>query len=277
MEFRLLSSVVLIVGLAGVADAQTPPVSRFDHVSLVTGGDVPTAIQWYLKHIGGKAGSRPDHVWFGQTWILIILANTPTYPTPPGMKATPKPSPGTALDHLAFSYPDIDAKVKGLQAAGVKIVSQPRTVKGWYKTAFIEDPDGTSIELVEDKARLGFHHVHLHAPSPEGELKWIQNVFGGVQTKIKGRSTLDYGEMKLIFEKDPNTVRSTGHAIDHLCFLLGNFDGVLSHVREKGTKVSVGPVKYGNTLVAGDMAFFESPIGTNFEVLTRTPDYTPPK
>ena len=277
MKLTCLSTVVLLVSLAGVSEAQTQPMSRFDHVSLVTGGDVPTAIQWYLTHIGGKAGSRPDHVWYGQTWILIILANTPTFPTPPGMKATPKPSVGTALDHLAFSYPDIDAKVRELQAAGVKIVSRPRNVRGWYRTAFIEDPDGTSIELVEDKARLGFHHVHLHAPSPEGELTWIQNVFGGARTKIKGRDTLDYGEMKLIFEKDAKAVRSTGHVIDHLCFLLGNFDGVLSDVREKGTKISVGPIKYGNPLVSGDMAFFESPNGTNFEVLTRKPDYVPPK
>ena len=276
MKRKFLSCVVMFACLAGVAEAQTKVASRFDHVSLVS-PDVPRAIQWYIRNIGGKAGTRPDHVWYGQTWILIILAGTPLAPPPPGTKAAPKPSTGGVLDHLAFSYPDVDAKVKELQAAGVKIVSPPRKVRG-LKTAFIEDPDGTSIELVEDKGRLGFHHIHVKVPSPDAEMKWIQDAFGGARrTKLRGLDALDYGEMKVVFEKDPRAAPSAGRAIDHLCFLLPTLDALISGVRAKGTNVYDPPHAYANTVVKGDMAFFDSPNGVRFEVLTRTPDYLAPK
>lgn len=276
MKRRILSCVVMVASLAGLAEAQTTVASRFDHVSLVS-ADVPKAIQWYITHIGGKAGTRPDHVWYGQSWILIILAGTPLAPPPPGTKAAPKPSTGGVLDHLAFSYPDIDAKVTALRAAGVKIVSLPRKVKG-LKTAFIEDPDGTSIELVEDTGRLGFHHIHVKVPSPEGEMKWIQDTFGGARrTKLLGLDALDYGEMKVVFEKDARAVASAGRAIDHLCFVLPTLDTLIAGVRAQGTNVYDPPHPYANTVVKGDMAFFDSPNGMRFEVLTRTPDYLPPK
>ena len=276
MTTRTLVLATVMLGAAACAEAQSKFGSRFDHVSLVT-PDVAATRQWYLKHLGGKEGQRPDHVWYGSTWILIILAGTPGDPAPPGQKAKPLPSAGGALDHLSFSFPDVDAKIKELEAAGVKIVSRPQSTSGWYKAAFIEGPDGVSIELVEDKARLGFHHLHIRTPSPEVEMNWFLDTFGGARTKIRNLDALDYGEMKLIVERDPNAKPSYGRSIEHLCFVLPTLDELLANVRAKGTKVTMGPVKYGNPTVSGDMVFFDSPTGTRFEVLTRTPDYQPPK
>ena len=57
---------------------------------------------------------------------------------------------GTAFGHLAVGVPDIHATCEGMRAAGVKITREPGPVKfGTTVIAFIEDPDGYKIELIE--------------------------------------------------------------------------------------------------------------------------------
>ena len=60
---------------------------------------------------------------------------------------------GTAFGHLALGVPDIYGTCEKLRAAGVKISREPGPVKfGTTVIAFIEDPDGYKIELIEQKA-----------------------------------------------------------------------------------------------------------------------------
>jgi lactoylglutathione lyase len=57
---------------------------------------------------------------------------------------------GTAFGHIAIGVPDVAAACDRLRAAGVKIVREPGPVKfGTTVIAFIEDPDGYRIELIE--------------------------------------------------------------------------------------------------------------------------------
>lgn len=59
---------------------------------------------------------------------------------------------GTAFGHLALGVPDIYEACARLREAGVKIVREPGPVKfGTTVIAFIEDPDGYKIELIERK------------------------------------------------------------------------------------------------------------------------------
>jgi lactoylglutathione lyase len=59
---------------------------------------------------------------------------------------------GTAFGHLALGVPDIYATVEHLRAAGAKIAREPGPVKfGTTVIAFIDDPDGYKIELIERK------------------------------------------------------------------------------------------------------------------------------
>ncbi len=59
---------------------------------------------------------------------------------------------GTAFGHLALGVPDIYAACEALREAGAKIVRAPGPVKfGSTVIAFIEDPDGYKIELIERK------------------------------------------------------------------------------------------------------------------------------
>jgi len=45
-------------------------------------------------------------------------------------KADAKPSAGSAVDHVGFSFADLDAKMKEFQAAGIRIVTPVRDVPG---------------------------------------------------------------------------------------------------------------------------------------------------
>ena len=57
---------------------------------------------------------------------------------------------GTAFGHLAIGVPDIHATAAGLRAAGAKITREPGPVKfGTTVIAFVEDPDGYKVELIE--------------------------------------------------------------------------------------------------------------------------------
>jgi lactoylglutathione lyase len=59
---------------------------------------------------------------------------------------------GTAFGHLALGVPDIYAACERIRAAGGKVVREPGPVKfGTTVIAFIEDPDGYKIELIERK------------------------------------------------------------------------------------------------------------------------------
>lgn len=57
---------------------------------------------------------------------------------------------GTAFGHLAIGVPDVYATVERLRQAGARVTREPGPVKfGTTVIAFIEDPDGYKIELIE--------------------------------------------------------------------------------------------------------------------------------
>jgi lactoylglutathione lyase len=59
---------------------------------------------------------------------------------------------GTAFGHLAIGVSDIHAICEQMRAAGVKVTREPGPVQfGATVIAFVEDPDGYKIELIERK------------------------------------------------------------------------------------------------------------------------------
>jgi catechol 2,3-dioxygenase-like lactoylglutathione lyase family enzyme len=51
--------------------------------------------------------------------------------------------------HVAFEVRDIEEIGRRLQLSGVEVLCAPVTVNGGAKTAFIRDPDGNIVELIE--------------------------------------------------------------------------------------------------------------------------------
>ena len=57
------------------------------------------------------------------------------------------------FSRIAFRVKDIAATVERIRAAGHKIISEPRIIKGTsIKLAFVEDPNGARVELIEGMA-----------------------------------------------------------------------------------------------------------------------------
>jgi predicted enzyme related to lactoylglutathione lyase len=157
--------------LASSVAAQTWP---FDHIHLNV-PDPAAAANWYEKYMGGRRISEaPNRLMFGSTRLLFL------------QKADAKPSTGSVIDSLGFSFADVDAKVKEFQAAGIKIVASVREAPGLVKVAMVEDPWGTRIVVVQDQELLGLHHVNLRGPNPEEIFAWLLAKFGGQRTQMKG-------------------------------------------------------------------------------------------
>src|SRR2546428_7190532 len=203
--FRIVFLVTVVAfALAAPAAAQTPILPVVDHIHLNV-PDQAKGVEWYQKCFAGQPMTEaPDRLMFGDT-RLIFLRNEKG-----------QPSTGSALDHIGFSVTDLDAKMKALEAAGIKVVSPVREVQGLFKLAFIEDPWGTRIEVVQDLEKLGLHHVHLRAPDTAATLAWYKEKFGGDTAKLKDRlDGLKYSGVWLLVQRGDATP-GEGHAIDHI-------------------------------------------------------------
>lgn len=105
--------------LAGRAMPVTGEALTLDHVHFgVPDPDRSAAVQWYIKYMGGQPGPagepKFDRVLFGSTRFVFMRTDKPL------------PSAGSAIDHVAISFADLDEKIAELRAAGIKIVTPVR-------------------------------------------------------------------------------------------------------------------------------------------------------
>lgn len=250
---------VVLVGCATQVFAQTGLANMVDHIHLAV-PDPAKGVEWYRKHFGGQPMTEgPDRLMFGETRIIFQR------------NESPQPSSGSVADHIGFSVKDLDAALKDLQADGAKLVTPTREVEGLFKLAFIDDPWGTRIEVVQDSAKLGLHHVHLRAPDPAAALAWYVDKIGGTLGKLKGRiDGINYGGVWLLVQKGEATP-SPGHAIDHIGFRPLNVDSVVAGLKAKNVKVTTEPRPL--TLASGismRLAFIDGPDGVRIELVQRS-------
>src|SRR5262245_64500625 len=144
---NFLMTAATAAAFAAAVHAQSSQILPIvDHIHLLV-PDQAKGVEWYQKNFGGQPMTEaPDRLMLGDT-RLIFLRN-----------ANGQPSNGSALDHLGFSVADLDAKMKELEPAGATVVAPAREVAGLFKLAFVEDPWGTRIEVVQDPDKLGLHH-----------------------------------------------------------------------------------------------------------------------
>jgi catechol 2,3-dioxygenase-like lactoylglutathione lyase family enzyme len=215
------------------AQYEAPP---FDSIHLAV-PEISTARDWYLQNIGGNVGETADRVAFGK-WsgdhplpLQLIFDVAPTA----------LPSTGSVVDSIGFSYVDLDAKVRDLQAAGVTIVTPVGSDGTDWKRAVVEDPWGTRLELVEDQDNLGLHHVNLRVRDPNASLAWYVRAFGGDRASVRGREGIRYRDLGLFYvfaAKDDTTRPSEGHSIDRIAWGPLDLDKVVNDLKTLGVKFS---------------------------------------
>ena len=237
MPVVLFLVVMLLSPAAGVAHAAE---ADLNHVHLtVTNGDV--AAQWYINHMGCQATpARTDAAQCGSVQLLFIAR-----PARGGNE-------GTAVNHISFSFADLAAKVTqlvavGVAGSGVRVMDRESPIHvepGLFKVAFVKDPWGTKVELVEDPEHLGFHHVHLFSADPKATLAWYEKAFGGKPGKLKGPLTgILYGKTWLVVSQStgPDALRPTeGRTIDHIGFAVPNLDTATADLKSKGVQLRGG-------------------------------------
>jgi lactoylglutathione lyase len=126
-------------------------MSRFLHTMLRT-GDLERSVEFYTKGFGMKELRRRDvpdgkytlsFIGYGDEDSSTVIELTYNY-------GTASYDHGTAFGHLAIGVPDVYATTETLRGLGAKVTREPGPVKfGTTVIAFVEDPDGYKIELVQ--------------------------------------------------------------------------------------------------------------------------------
>ena len=126
---------------------------RFLH-TMIRVGDLERSVDFYTRLLGMKETRRRDvpegkytlvFVGYGDEASDCMIELTYNY----GIE---KYEIGSAFGHLAIGTDDIYGTCDRLAAEGVKISRLPGPLKhGTTVIAFIEDPDGYKIELIERK------------------------------------------------------------------------------------------------------------------------------
>jgi len=230
------------------------------HVHLLA-SDTTAAAEWYAKHFDGKAakmGRSMDMVTFGDKTFLFSKG-----------KKNFKGSVGTVLDHIGFSVKDVDAKMTELKAAGIKVLLDPLKIESADLTiAFVEDPWGTKIEILDDTDPPGFHHVHLEVADPDAAVEWFIKVLGAKDTgQYKNLvASVRYGDIWVLISKprgNAKRVPSDGRSFDHFGVNYPDLDAAAEEIKEKGVKFTLEPRPFG----AAKIAFIEGPEGVKLELV----------
>ena len=180
------------------------------------------------------------------------------------------PSQGSAVDHIGFSVADLNATMKAFESAGVKIATPARDVPGLFLLAFVEDPWGTRIEVVQDSDKLGVHHVHLRGADPVAMLAWYSTQFGGRVGKLKDRiDGVDMSGVWILAQRG-DAVPSQGHSIDHIGFRPIDVDASVAELKARNVKITTEPrpLTFANGVTAR-IAFAEAPDGVRIELVQR--------
>ena len=231
------------------------------HHIQITAASPSEAVRWYERHLDCTAlPERNDAA--GCNGIEFHFVPQPTQGS----------SQGTGVNHVAFSYPDVTAKMNELEAVGVRgsgVRLQRfddgrtlREVPGWFLHGFVFDPWGTRIELLEDPERTGFHHVRLSAANPAATLEWYRNALGGeISTIRNGRQGLRFGAVWLLADQHPAGTPATtrSRAISHIAFSTPDFDQTVAAMRDSGVEFDGEPTVPENGRTKARQAFARGP------------------
>ena len=127
------------------------PRLAFDHVHLIS-QDPQAAAGWYVDKLGGAIvksgtvhGAPQIYVSFGGAMVIVRGQR-------PAEAAAGKPGLQWGVDHFGLKVNgDFDGYCAGLRNKGVAFSMEPTDANPTTRIAFIEAPDGVSVELQHRK------------------------------------------------------------------------------------------------------------------------------
>lgn len=124
----------------------------FDHVHIIS-QDPRTAADWYVTHLGGKITARSEVRGAPQIAVdfegaTIIIRGQRT-----GETANAKAGLQWGTDHFGFGVAgDFDGFCQQLKDQGVVFTLDPMDFGPSLRIAFIQAPDGVSVELLQRRS-----------------------------------------------------------------------------------------------------------------------------
>ncbi len=228
-----------LVGAIAVAALLSAPAFAADihHVQLAV-SNATEAAKWYVEHLDCEnIEGQPDAVDCGNAEVRFLVTRTVGG------------SPGTGINHIGFSYADLDEKMAELESVGVRGSgvrlqrfedgSLVRKIPGVYETAHIFDPWGTRIQLVEDPDTLRFHHVQLSATDPQATLAFYAKVLGGRAAPLKGKLPgVRFGDVWLLASQHPEgePASTESRAIESVAFSAEGLKKVARDMEAQGAR-----------------------------------------
>lgn len=124
-----------IVGLAHVAIKVT---------------DLDRSLDFYINKLGFPEMLRL-HKDDGSTWLVYLRITDEQYlEVFPGAENDRAPGwDANGMNHMCLAVEDIDAVVRRIEAAGISLLLPLKLAVDGNRQAWIEDPDGNRIELME--------------------------------------------------------------------------------------------------------------------------------
>ena len=124
--------------------------------TMIRVGDLERSLRFYCEVLGMQLLRRKDYpegrftlafVGYGPEDTNTVVELTHNWDTD-------RYELGTGFGHLALGVEDLYATYDALRARGAKIVREPGPMKhGGSEIAFVEDPDGYRIELIQLRGR----------------------------------------------------------------------------------------------------------------------------
>lgn len=115
--------------------------------------DLDKSIDFYCRHLGMEMLRRTDYPGGEFTLVFVGYGDEKTNTVVELTHNWGQTQPyeiGDGFGHLAIAVPDIYATCESMRAEGLTISREPGPMQhGSSIIAFIEDPDGYKIELVE--------------------------------------------------------------------------------------------------------------------------------
>ena len=120
-----------------------------DHVHLRS-PDPDAAARFYVEALGAVPLTRSPP---GQNLRVVVDLGGLQLFIEQVPAATPPASapPFVGLEHIALRVDGFDAAMADLEAKGVKLTAPPSSPRPGIRIAFIRDPDGVLIEILERK------------------------------------------------------------------------------------------------------------------------------
>jgi len=119
---------------------QTVPIKN-EHVHFfLPEGEIPKAQAWYAKTFGGKVGTRNNAPIVDLPGVQLRFNKA---------DKAQEPTRHRVLDHIGFDVKDHAAFMARLAADNIKVDEGPRKVGTGSTIAYITDPWGTRIEIIE--------------------------------------------------------------------------------------------------------------------------------